>query len=654
MAVGDRKAQIERQLGPADGALVPGWLVAALWCVALACPNLVYSGVRFADTLHVVKWTVACVPLIVAVIVAGARLVMGKARLRLDAFGVVLGIMALWCAVHPTVVRLLGTELSSPTGFVHELLCVAAVWAFYVVSARSFPDRALRPLLWLANVNGAVNVAFAELQIRGLNDLAFLEGGPLASLRSLSSIILPTPGHYIGNTAQQNMFGLWMALCVMGSVYLFVAHAREEDGRARPSWLTATNLLLMAVCSWGLWNSTSRSGILSLFVGLVVLVTCLVLLRGRACVARVTAVLLLFAVVLGGAMLVDRERSGELIRKTRDMVEDAWTVGGRIGIWTTTGTMFRMYPMGVGLGQYKWHYLEAQRAAFASRETIEPWYVWQYTHWAHNELFQWACEEGVVGAAMLLALLGLWAWGVLAALVRAARGRGDPLPLTVAWGCALVALILFNALWTRPFHRIENVLWLMLAFAVTCRQALVGRLGWALRLGPGPSRVAGVLAIASALGGAAYLGSALEGNLVLRQALSTRDALLQRHYLERASEHIATREEALRNLGYHWLQLGEQTGDIAVMQRGWDELMGHFQREPSSEDLSALLNWAQRFQLEAVLRELASYLKPGSYALERRPVGGGASDAPLLLVPVHSSGGMQFTELGGERASMDP
>ena len=70
-------------------------------------------------------------------------------------------------------------KVSSFTTLVHELICFAAVWAFYVLSVASFPNRAIRPLLWLANVNAAINVLFAELQIRNLNDLAFLRDIPV-------------------------------------------------------------------------------------------------------------------------------------------------------------------------------------------------------------------------------------------------------------------------------------------------------------------------------------------------------------------------------------------------------------------------------------------------------------------------------------------
>ena len=71
--------------------LVPPALLVPLWFAALALPNLVYSGVSFYDTLHIMKWTVTGVPIAVALLVAGARLALyGRDRIRLevDLFGV--------------------------------------------------------------------------------------------------------------------------------------------------------------------------------------------------------------------------------------------------------------------------------------------------------------------------------------------------------------------------------------------------------------------------------------------------------------------------------------------------------------------------------------------------------------------------------------
>ena len=103
------------------------------------------------------------------------------------------------------------------------------------------------------------------------------------------------------------------------------------------------------------------------------------------------------------------------------------------------------------------------------------------------------------------------------------------------------------------------------------------------------------------------------------------------------------REDALKNLGYHYFQVGEQTNDIQTMGRGFNLLWQHFLKEPHSEDMNVLLQWAQRFQQVEVLKELVSYLKPGTYRLETQKTQdsqGNAVDA-VVMVPVQSSGGMR-------------
>ncbi len=592
--------------------LIPGNILLLLWCVALALPNLVYSGVRFADTLHILKWTVAGAPVALALIVGGLRLVWYGRRIdiRIDVFGVLWALLLVYCALQP-----LWLDISSMTGFVHEMICFASVWAFYVLTANSFSDRGLRLILWLANINGAINVLFAELQIRSMNDLAFLKGTAFEFLRPWSTLILPTPDNYIGNTAQQNMFGLWMAICVMSSIYLFIAYAFSGDGKKRPRWITVLNLVLMAVNSWGLWNSTSRSALLSLFAGLFVLALVTAMRYGRAYIKRLSVVLVIFVAVVAGISLYGR--AGDLLFKLKDdLIQNAGTIGNRIGIWTTSAAMFKEHPMGVGVGQYKWHYLEAQREAF---KTInEPWYQWQYTHWAHNEYLQWFCEAGWAGGILLVMMHVFWLWAVVRGLWRSLRSEEGGVSPAAIWGCALVVLVSFDAFWTRPFHRIENILWMALAFALTNREFLAGR-DWRINASDLFSRLCGAAAVCAALAGLVYLWSGIEGNLLLRQALSTENAQLQLYYLEQAKKYPVVQEDAQKNLGLHYLQVGDQLHDMETMGKGFNILWQHFQREPHSEDMSKLLHWAQRFQVENVIQELASYLKPGTYHLARRP-----------------------------------
>jgi hypothetical protein len=337
--------------------------------------------------------------------------------------------------------------------------------------------------------------------------------------------------------------------------------------------------------------------------------------------------------VLTLATAFSQERSVELIAKTADMIEHAENVGGRLGIWATSRSMFAMYPWtGVGIGQYKWHYLEAQREMFKTRSDVN----WQYTHWAHNEFLQWFCESGIVGGSILLLMWGLWGFFFLAMLWR--REHVAP---EVIWACSLIALISFNALWTRPFHRIENILWLSLAFAISLRDMFKKP-----EIGSGNlSRLCGGVFLLASLGGLFYLGDGMFGDRTIREALSTSNAAVQRSLLEKASTHLMVRNEALKNLGYHYLRIGEQTRDVQALSRGFQLLWQHFLREPHSEELRVLIDWAQRFQNVELLETLASYLKPGTYRLETeknvRDSSGNLLDA-VVLVPLRESGGMKI------------
>ena len=605
-------------------SLVPQEILLLLWAVSLVTPNLVYSGAKFADTLHILKWSVTAIPVLLALLIAGVTLFFHnnqnkfvKLEPKFDLFALVWLVLLIYCGL-----QYFWTDISSTRGFIHELLCFAAVWAFYVLSVDSFPDWGLRPILWLANINGALNVLFAELQIRGMNNLEFLRGGMFESLIQYRNIILPTPGNYIGNTAQQNMFGLWMAICVMSSVYLFIAYAVSAQGKKRPLYLTLLNIFLMLVNTWGLWNSTSRSGILSLFAGLFVLGLITIMRYGKKMAVRFGIIICVCIVFLAGAVMLNQGRTGGVMGKITDMIENAGTVGGRKGIWTTSYAMFDEHPMGVGIGQYKWHYLEAQRHGFNLFNNPD-WYIWQYTHWAHNEFLQFFCEAGIIGGALLILLYLIWLLGIISEIYRRVKGEARSVSPNAIWGCALIALISFNALWTRPFHRIENIVWLALAFALTNREFLSGKLfkfnlSFNIKLNNIALKLVSLACAACAIGGILYLSSGIKGNLVLRRALSTTNQRLQLNLLEEAVKHPITYEEAQRNLGHHYFQVGDQTHDMPTMSKGFNLLWQHFQREPHSEDMNKLIQWSQRFQIEPVIRELASLLKPNTYHLVTR------------------------------------
>ncbi|MBQ7578065.1 MAG: O-antigen ligase family protein [Synergistaceae bacterium] len=638
--------------------LVPAWVLLPLWFISLALPNLVYSGVKFADTLHVIKWTVTGVPIAIAVLVAGVRLLIygrDKIRFKIDLFALVWALLLAYA-----VLQTLWVKLFSPTGYVLEMVCFVAVWAFYVISVASFPDNALRYVLILGNLNAAINVLYAELQIRNLNDFSFLNGTIFESLKQFSSIILPTPGNYIGNTAQQNMFGLWAAVGVLGAIYLFVYDAWRNDssehgkkiylpavslalgvismkfavlnenilfavlavifllgafvlafvlGNDKRVYYSVFILFLAAINLWGLLNSTSRSGFLALVSGSLVMLIIAAWKFNRNYVIRFGAVLIVLAAVFW--VSTSSSRAGGLVEKTADIIEHAENIGNRRGIWMTSYAMLMEHPKGVGTGQYKWHYLEAQREGF--KTVTSDWYTWQYTHWAHNEFLQWFCEGGWIGGIILIVMYLTWFIPALMGLI-----KRQEININAVWALGLTSLITFCAIFTRPFHRIENMVWITLAFALSNREFISEKFKFTAFKSKSFMNLIGLVCIVSSIAGILYISDGIYGNYVLRQALSTQNPSVQIALLEEAAKHPIVYEEAQRNIGYHYIQLGEQTNDRDLLAKGFNTLWGHFNREPHSEDISRLLNFAQKYQVQGALIEIVSYFKPGTYHLVRQ------------------------------------
>ncbi len=566
--------------------------------ISLALPNLIYSGVFFFQTLHLMKWTVALVPIALACLLAGTVLAWRgpeRSSVRVDLFGWIWFALLIYVTVQP-----MWAPINSVPTFYREWFFFVSLWGLYVLCLGRFKEDWLRPLLWLASLNGTINVVFAELQSANKLDV-------FGSL----NLILPTPWNYIGNTGQQNMFGLWLAMTILGSVFIYLRHGLKGT-KGADGFFAVTNLLMLPVMLWGLWNSTSRSAILSLVVGLFMMGLMIIVGRDQSRLKRLGICVILLMVILGASIGLNQSRSGALIAKTMDMVQNADTIGGRIGIWRTSWAMAMEEPVkGFGLGQYKLNYLQAQRAAFERYPDLD----WQYTNWAHNEYLQWFCEAGVVGFAILMGMLLWWVWAFLSYIV---KHRGSPFPDGVLWGGSFLFLILFNAIWTRPFHRIENAIWISLAFAMTNRHImahLVDRPSFFNN--PRGYRAVGVVMASISLWGLVYLWQGIDGDISLRMAVSSRTAPVQRSLMEKASRALMVKDLAERQLAYHYIAYGEAAKDPEALAEGLNRLFNVFKSEPSAEDLRKLLDWAGRLKKQDILKYLVTYLKPGTYRIEQ-------------------------------------
>ncbi|MDI9370748.1 MAG: O-antigen ligase family protein [Synergistota bacterium] len=578
------------------GLPVPRRFAALCFFTALVLPNLVFSGVYFYNTLHLMKWTVAMVPptvLGVFVFFRVARRGTKATGFHLDGFATVWLALLLYMTVQP-----LWARVRSMDGLYQEWFFLSLSWMVYVLFTLGADERITRACLWGGLVNAVVNVVFAEMQIRGLNE-------PF-------HFIIPAPFHYIGNTGQQNMLALWLAMnCVGGSFLLMM----EDRRKAR-----AVAGALLAVCFWGLLQSTSRSGVLAFATGFMVLSAFFLRTGGKKRLVRVllTTALLVWVGVLNLAI---SDRIATLGRKFEEMLEQPTSLANRASIWATSWTMFARKPVrGVGLGQYKWNYLHSQR----EMHKRWPHSDWMYTHWAHNEFLQWFAEGGIVGGALMLFLWGWWAWSAWLAF-----WRKTSLSPEACWGNAMVALFGFNAIWTRPFHRIENVLWLVMAFALANREQLqpLFPLPSPKRFEKGGRLLAGVVC-AFSLAGLLFFANGIRADRLMRLSTMVEgdyfDPRVQEEYtgyLHRATGSAMTRHEARLNLAYNKVVMGESSRNTDMIVEGLRELVSCFEREPHQSELHYLLAWAPRLGK----KDFTEYFESFGYDPEKhaRKVGSG-------------------------------
>lgn len=591
--------------GCAPRVSVPLWIFYPLVFISLTLPNLIYSGAEWFDTLHIMKWAWTMVPVALIALTGGSVLALSGAErsgFRIDLFG------AAWFGLLAFVtLQTLWCDIFAWSTYFKEWFFFAVLFAAYIFCRSLFDSQtALRRVLWLANVNAAVNVVFAELLIRDMNGIC--------------PLIMNVPGNYIGNTGQQEMFGLWMAMAAMNGIYLHMVYSPRLSGGARRKLTAAANLLLLAFNSWGLWNSTTRAGMLALFVG-----TAALALAARNCgnerralARRVGAAFALVVFMLAVNVCATRfgfGRAYDLINKTSDMMLNTSNFGARREIWITSWNVFKLHPFaGTGLGHYKWHYLEGQREAFKTHPELK----WQFTYWAHSEYLQILAELGIFGAAAVFAV-GAW-W--LRSFTRALTMRRALSPGAM-WGCAMLFLIWTDALFSRPFHRIENAIWMSLAFAWANREILTDAQSRREICGGFVCRAFGLFAAAAAAAGLVFFYNGCLADRYLLAAVNTQDLALQASFIDRAGRSLMERDEALEQRAYLLLAAAEATGNPKDLDAAVAALYRSFKTRPQAKQLVELLRYAGETDDLALMSELVTYLPPAPY--EKLPSGSGGS-----------------------------
>lgn len=600
-----KKTAEQKSLGALLGAgavpLVPRWVFYPLIFISLALPNLIFSGVSWFDTLHIMKWVWTMVPVALISLIGGSILaIYGAERtgFRLDLFGGVWFSLLAFISLQP-----LWSDIFARSTYMKEWFFFATLLAVYIFSYNLFTgERALRCLLWLANLNAALNIVFAELLIREINAPFWF--------------IMNVPGNYIGNTGQQEMFGLWMAMAAMNGIFLHMVYSQLAEGEPeRYRNIRYANLFMLAFNAWGLWNSTTRAGMLSLMTGTIIISAVIWNCKPRRLLRSVGFAVLLVAVMMVVNICMGYfgwSRAYALINKTSDMLLNTTNFGARREIWITSWKVFKEHPFaGVGLGHYKWHYLDGQREAFKDHPELK----WQFTYWAHSEYLQWLAEFGVFGALVLLSAALWWIWSFIRAL-----SQKKDLSYAAMWGCSFVYLIWFDAIFSRPFHRIENAVWLSLAFAVANRQLLPLSAKFSeIRHGV-VYRFLGFFMAVVAVTGMLFLYSGCRADKSLRAASMTTSASLQRHRIDEARRSLMGMDEANEQLAYHLLAVANATKRPEDLAAGIKQLYRSFRTRPQAKQLLELINLAQHTGNQRLLSELTVYLHPSAH----RPASGGA------------------------------
>lgn len=591
---GKKRGRASREVPPVRSVpLAPRLLSFIVFCVSFSLPNLVFSGRYFFSELHLLKWVVACAPLALIGAVAGYRLLRYGAvstAFRLDGFGWVWFFLLLYTAAQP-----LWADVRSMETLWREWFFFASLWLVYVLASRLTDTSMLRAVLWGGVLSAAVSVLMAEMQRRGV-------AGAYSSL-----FFSTAKWFYQANTGQLNMFALWLAIGGLNAVYLFFSAER---------WKLPVRCLLLgllaAIC-WGLLLSTSRSGLIAFVMGVALLSLFFLRYANRKQLLKTAAALSLLIALAFIGFNYSMEKMGrsftrrfsskmtETISNVMSATEkEPWLVlGSRGTIWATSWTMFSEQPLkGVGLGQFKWNYLDAQREALRRW----PYLKWGYTYWAHNEFLQWLAETGIAGALLMLFLWLWWAGATFRALL-----FKPPLPPEAFWGNAMVALFLFNALWTRPFHRIENAVWLALAFAMANREMLRPLLpaSWREKTNKLLRPLGAAICLLSLLG-LFYLGNGVVGDRTIRRALLATNPLERGALLEQARKSPMVADLAEKQLAYYYIAFGELQEDPDLIAKGVNSLIDVFIKQPHIDELKALRQWATKLR-HADLDRFVSY-----------------------------------------------
>ena len=265
-----------------------------------------------------------------------------------------------------------------------------------------------------------------------------------------------------GAREQRWILGTLVASTVVG---LATGYARLADGTAPGGTLelhsvdhvnhTAIYLAIMfGVCAtwiftrWQVWGAAARAA--GLTIASLVLAS-LVVTASRGALGVALAMLPILAAAWWPRSRVPMAVSGALVvviavllvaggagvvRKHWQNVHDENVLAFRDGVWRAAIATWQRYPwFGVGMDNYSLATMERLRTWDAEAGRTHDPKRYYYTSHGHSLYFNTLAERGMLGSAVLAAVLA--AFGV--ALIRRRPGPDDPDEDWLAWGCAAAA-----------------------------------------------------------------------------------------------------------------------------------------------------------------------------------------------------------------------
>jgi O-antigen ligase len=406
------------------------------------------------------------------------------------------------------------------------------------------------------------------------------------------------PDRFLANTGLDNLLGAYLALAIVAGSWLLLY---EAPGRGRAGTvLKASDFSFLIINSVGIWKTGTRSALIACAAGLVVLWAASGLVKKY--LKALTAVgLLLVCVPLAApeAFRVERrDMSGLFTPENLSAGRE-----GRWSIWLASWEMIKSAPLlGVGLGNYKWNYLDALSV---SRETygLRP----RYTFWAHNEYLQWIAETGLAGGGIFFSFLICCAGLGVAGLKKAKGDKNKEKTLQLSWCLAALTVLAADSCFSRPLHHVDTAFTLPLALAMISRlEAKPLQLPSAARLGMGSAMIllsfSGIVLLSQTFQEQKYLGEYFYNTFYISlDSSEEREAQRRPLLFEDVCLQLTARENYYRTMTD--LGDGEQNDKDAIRL-----LSRCFETRPRYEELNLLmLLYQERGDFEAGRRYFKYY-----------------------------------------------